>query len=135
MTTEGCVVRMADTIAYIGRDLEDAIRLGILDRREIPQSIVRILGNTNGTIVYRLVTDAIQNSHENQFVAFSPEISDALKALKAFNLEHIYLNPRSKVHSESIQRLFSMLFEMRLEELETQRPFVRHLYPVSGRHV
>jgi dGTPase len=120
MTTEGCVVRMADTIAYIGRDLEDAIRLGILDRREIPQSIVRILGNTNGTIVYRLVTDAIQNSHENQFVAFSPEISDALKALKAFNLEHIYLNPRSKVHSESIQRLFSMLFEMRLEELETQ---------------
>jgi dGTPase len=119
MTTEGCVVRMADTIAYIGRDLEDAIRLGILDRRDIPAPIVRILGNTNGTIVYRLVTDVIQNSHKNQFVAFSPELSDALKALKAFNLERIYLNPKSKVHSAAIHRLFSMLFEMRLEELET----------------
>lgn len=119
MTTEGCVVRMADTIAYIGRDLEDAIRLGLLHRRDIPENIARILGNTNGTIVYRLVTDVIQNSHENHFVAFSPEISDALKALKDFNLERIYLNPKSKVHSAAIQRLFSMLFEMRLEELET----------------
>ncbi|BBO67164.1 deoxyguanosinetriphosphate triphosphohydrolase-like protein [Desulfosarcina alkanivorans] len=119
MTTEGCVVRMADTIAYIGRDLEDAIRLGILDRGDIPPSIVRILGNTNGTIVYRLVTDVIQNSHDNQFVAFSPEISDALKVLKKFNLERIYMNPRSKIHSATIRRLFTMLFEMRLEELET----------------
>ena len=82
MTMEGCVVRMADTIAYIGRDLEDAIRLSILKRRDIPTSSARILGDTNGTIVYRLVTDVIKNSHEKPSVAFSPEISDALKALK-----------------------------------------------------
>ncbi|MCB2147127.1 MAG: HD domain-containing protein [Deltaproteobacteria bacterium] len=119
MTTEGCVVRMADTIAYIGRDLEDAIRLGLLDRRDIPSSIAMILGDTNGTIVYRLVTDVIQNSYENHFVAFSPKISDALKALKAFNLERIYKNPKSKVHSAAIHQLFSMLFEMRLEDLVT----------------
>ena len=119
MTTEGCVVRMADTIAYIGRDLEDAIRLGLLDRHDIPESIVRILGNTNGTIVYRLVTDVIQNSHKNRFVAFSPTISEALKALKAFNLERIYKNPKSKVHSAAIHQLFCMLFEMRLADLVT----------------
>lgn len=119
MSTEGCVVRMADTIAYIGRDLEDAIRLGLLDRRDVPQSITRILGNTNGTIVYRLVTDVIQNSYENHFVAFSPRISDALKALKTYNLEHIYMNPKSKVHSAAIQQLFSRLFDMYLEDLET----------------
>lgn len=119
MTTEGCVVRMADTIAYIGRDLEDAIRLGLLDRRDIPESIARILGNTNGTIVYRLVTDVIQNSHKNRFVAFSPTISEALKALKAFNLEYIYKNPKRKVHSAAIHQLFCMLFEMRLADLVT----------------
>lgn len=121
MTTEGCVVRMADTIAYIGRDLEDAIRLGLLDRRDIPTSIVRLLGNTNGTIVYRLVTDVIQNSHEKHYVAFSPEISDALKALKGFNLERIYKNPKGKIHSATIQQLFTRLFDMRLEELETNQ--------------
>ena len=97
------------------------IRLGLVDRRDIPKPIARILGNTKGTIVYRLVTDVIQNSHENHFVAFSPTISDALKALKTFNLERIYKNPKSKVHSAAIQQLFSMLFEMRLEELETNK--------------
>jgi dGTPase len=118
MTTEGCVVRMADTIAYIGRDLEDAIRLGILKRSDIPPSIARLLGNTNGTIVYRLVTDVIQTSKETHCVAFSSEISDALKALKTFNLERIYQNPQIKVHSESIKALFGILFEMRLADLE-----------------
>ena len=51
MTLEGCIVRMADTIAYIGRDLEDAIRLGYLRRKEIPADVVAVLGDSNGTIV------------------------------------------------------------------------------------
>jgi dGTPase len=118
MTTEGCVVRMADTIAYIGRDLEDAIRLDILRRSEIPRSIVRILGNTNGTIVYRLVTDVIQNSQGTPFVAFSPEISDALKALKDFNLERIYRNPKSKKHATTIKSLFAVLFDKCMDDLK-----------------
>lgn len=119
MTTEGCVVRMADTVAYIGRDLEDAIRLQLLDRREVPDDIVRILGNTNGTIVYRLVTDVIHNSVETHTVAFSPRISDALKALKAFNLERIYKHPKSKVQSATLRSLFARLFETCLKDLET----------------
>ena len=118
MTTEGCVVRMADTIAYIGRDLEDAIRLDILKRSDVPAAITRILGDTNGTIVYRLVTDVIQTSQETHHVAFSPEISDALKALKTFNLERIYRHPKSKFHAEQIRILFGILFETLLEDLE-----------------
>ena len=119
MTTEGCVVRMADTIAYIGRDLEDAIRLKILDRADIPRAITGTLGNTNGTIVYRLVTDVIENSDANHFVAFSPDISDALKALKTFNLERIYLNPEIKLRSATIRQLFEQLFAMCLDDLAT----------------
>jgi len=119
MTAEGCVVRMADTIAYIGRDLEDAIRLKVIDRSDIPAHIVKVLGNTNGTIVYRLVTDVIQHSSACPYVAFSAEISHALGALKAFNLERIYLNPKIKVHASEIKRLFDMLFEKCLQDLET----------------
>ena len=119
MTTEGCVVRMADTIAYIGRDLEDAIRLKVIERADIPKAITGTLGNTNGTIVYRLVTDVIQNSDANHFVAFSPGISEALKALKAFNLERIYLNPEIKRRSEAIRQLFEQLFSTCLDDLAT----------------
>ena len=117
MTLEGCVVRMADTIGYIGRDLEDAIRLDVIDRKDIPRSVVRRLGDTNGTIVYNLVTDIIQQSFQRSHVAFSSEISDALEELKQFNLERIYLNSRIKKHSGTIESLFEMLFERYLEDI------------------
>ncbi len=118
MTMEGCVVRMADTIAYIGRDLEDAIRLGILKRTEIEPEIIKVLGDTNGTIVYRLVTDIILNSYSHNFLAFSPGVSEALQRLKDFNMEKIYRNPLIKSHLGQIQSLFELLFEQFLRDLE-----------------
>ena len=66
MTIEGCVVRMADTISYIGRDIEDAIRLGLIKRNEIPRDCRHRLGETNGTIVYTLVEDLISESLEKR---------------------------------------------------------------------
>jgi dGTPase len=117
MTMEGCIVRMADTVAYIGRDLEDAIRLGIIRRDEIPKEIVAVLGDTNGTIVYRLVTDIICNSYKNPFVSFSAKISKALADLKRFNLERIYMNPDIKKNSPKIKELFEVLFERCLDDL------------------
>ncbi len=120
MTMEGCVVRMADTISYIGRDIEDAIRLNMIKRDDIPQESVMRLGNTNGTIVYNLVTDIIQNSFQQIHIAFSPEVSEALKKLKAFNLEHIYLNPKIKKHTDAIKKLFEMLFERYLKDIENE---------------
>jgi len=120
MTLEGCVVRMADTISYIGRDLEDAIRLGVIRRCDIPPECTDRLGNSNGTIVYNLVTDIIANSFEKTHTAFSPDVSTSLQALKAFNLEYIYLNPRIKIHLESIRRLFEMLFDRYLNDLEKE---------------
>ncbi len=111
MTLEGCVVRIADTIAYIGRDIEDAIRLNLIERSELPPDSVACLGNTNGTIVFNLVTDIIQTSFQKPYVAFSSDVSDALKRLKRFNLERIYLNPKIKTHSSNLNKLFGFLFE------------------------
>lgn len=120
MTLEGCVVRLADTISYIGRDIEDAIRMNLITRSDLPTLSVRRLGNTNGTIVFNLVTDVIQNSFQKPCVAFSPELSEALKELKQFNLERIYLNPKIKKHTKIIQRLFAHLFEKYLGEIDKQ---------------
>jgi len=119
MTLEGCVVRMADTISYIGRDIEDAIRLKMIKRSDLPKDSVDILGDTNGTIVYNLVTDIIKNSFQNSYVAFSPEVSDALKRLKDFNLENIYMNPKIKKHTDTVKKLFGLLFEKYLDDIET----------------
>jgi dGTPase len=122
MTLEGCVVRMADTVSYIGRDIEDAIRLGLIARAELPAESTRVLGDSNGTIVFNLVTDILKNSFAQGHVAFSPEVSAALRGLKGFNLEHIYLNPRMKPHTGAIRDLFRLLFEQYLGDIETGRP-------------
>jgi dGTPase len=118
MTLEGCVVRMADTVSYIGRDIEDAIRLNMIKRSDLPNECVKRLGDTNGTIVYNLVTDIINNSFQNIHIAFSPEVSEALERLKAFNLEYIYMNPRIKNHTDTIKKLFEILFERFLTDIE-----------------
>nr|CBX29898.1 hypothetical protein N47_F15930 [uncultured Desulfobacterium sp.] len=120
MTLEGCVVRIADTISYIGRDIEDAIRLNIIKREDLPGECVEILGNTNGTITYNLVTDVIKNSFQNISIAFSPEVSQALKKIKAFNMERIYLNPEIKKHMSLIKKLFRVLFEKYIFDIEKE---------------
>lgn len=121
MTLEGCVVRMADTVAYIGRDLEDAIRLNVIRRSDIPKEIIAVLGDSNGTIVYNLVTDIIHCSYHKNYVAFSDKVSNALKKLKEFNLDRIYLNPTIKKYSKAIRTLFELLFETYIDDLREGR--------------
>jgi dGTPase len=119
MTLEGCVVRMADTISYVGRDIEDAIRLGLITRAEIPDHCRQVLGDTNGTIVYTLVQDLVSSSLGKDHVAFSEEVSQALVRLKAFNHERIYMNDRVKKQTPKIKIMLQLLFEKYLRDLET----------------
>jgi len=121
MTLEGCLVRMADTVSYIGRDIEDAIRLKLIRRSDLPHESTSLLGDTNGTIVFNLVTDIICNSRGKPYIAFSPDVSEALIQLKSFNLEHIYMNSRIKKHTRRIKKLFEMLFETYLEDMKDRR--------------
>lgn len=120
MTLEACVVRMADTVAYVGRDLEDAIRLGVIQRSDLPDEVTAVLGNTNGTIVYNLVTDIIRQSSRKPHIAFSDGVSTALRKLKEFNLVSIYMNPLIKQHARTIEALFELLFEQYLRDLQQQ---------------
>jgi dGTPase len=118
MTIEGCIVRMADTISYIGRDIEDAIRLGLIERNEIPAHCRRRLGETNGTIVYTLVEDLISESLEKPSISFSPEVADALKRLKDFNQEFIYTNPKAKNQTNKLPLMFELLFKKYYKDLK-----------------
>ena len=117
MSLEGCVVRFSDTVSYIGRDIEDAIRLGLINRFELPAESVSRLGDTNGKIVYSLVTDIILNSYGKPYVSFSPEVSEALKRLKKFNYDRIYMNPVIKKELSKIEQLFKEMFSRFLDDI------------------
>lgn len=118
MTLEGCVVRMADTISYIGRDIEDAIRIGLIHRTDIPAECRQVLGDTNGSIVYALVEDLTARSLNQPFIGFSPEVGDALRRLKAFNQERIYKSERVKRQTPKVRLMFELLFEKYLNDLK-----------------
>lgn len=117
MSLEGCVVRFADTVSYIGRDIEDAIRLGLIRRSDLPEKSAACLGDTNGRIVYSLVTDIILNSYQKPYISFSHEISEALGLLKKFNYERIYMNPAIKKDLDRIRKLYEIMYDRFLGDL------------------
>jgi len=145
MTLEGCVVRLADTIAYIGRDIEDAIELRLIARAEIPALCASVLGSSNGTIVYALVTDLLVNSGQvreagisdtnSDCIGFSEEVGLALQQLKAFNYQRIYTNPAFKPDFAKIHHCYERLFEhflaraQRMDEEGDDRSFLRSMSP------
>ena len=118
MTLEGCVVRMADTISYIGRDIEDAIRIGLIRRTDIPDTCRQVLGDTNGSIVYALVEDMTAYSLDRSCIGFSPEVGEALGRLKVFNQESIYRSERVKRQTPKVRLMFELLFEKYLNDLK-----------------
>ncbi len=118
MTLEGCVVRISDVIAYIGRDIEDAITIKLIKRKDIPKQITKILGNTNDQIIHRLVLDLIHNSYDKPFLLFSQDVFTALEQLKKFNLKNIYNNAKIKTQNQKIKNMFEQLFNTYCENIK-----------------
>jgi len=120
MTLEGSVVRISDVIAYIGRDIEDAIILKVIKRKDIPSEIKQVLGSSNDKIINALALDLIKNSYNKDYLAFSKAIFQALKDLMKFNDQNIYSNPRIKTENDKIKNMFNQLFEKYCQHLESE---------------
>ncbi|MBW6515335.1 MAG: HD domain-containing protein [Candidatus Cloacimonetes bacterium] len=117
---EGCVVRITDTVAYIGQDIEDAIRFNILKREELPEDCAKYLGNRNSDIVDTLIKSVVQNSYEKDYVSFDEETSHYLEKLKKFNYERIYHNDNVKAYNDMIERSMALLFEKYMVDIEKE---------------
>lgn len=120
MTLEGCVVRFSDTIAYVGRDVQDALELGVLsDVSLIPNECRETLGVTNDAIINTLILDLIENSQEDDKISYSNEVSNALNKLKKFNYENICECINLKREEEKAENMFKVLYKKFLHDLET----------------
>ena len=128
MTLEGCVVRISDVIAYIGRDIEDAIVLGVIKREDLPEKITKVLGNTNSHIIDNLVKDLLENSYGKPYLEFSDEVFEALKALMEFNYTHIYNNPMKAETERRSTKLFQMLFDKYMDDLNNKTGYIYNEY-------
>ena len=118
MTLEGWVVRISDIIAYIGRDIEDAIMLGVLDREQIPEAIKNVLGDRNHKIIQSIIFDIVNNSYGKPYIKMSKEVYEAIRDLKEFNYEYIYSKANSDEQIKYYTRGFNLLFDKYLNDIE-----------------
>jgi dGTPase len=110
-TLEACLVRLVDKIAYVGRDIEDAIRARIMDYNDISPEIRNVLGSTNAEIINNLVVDVIENSYGTEYIRLSDERGEALKEMILENNEHIYQSKIIKRYEKNAYNVIEGLFE------------------------
>lgn len=120
-TLEGCVVRLADRIAYSGRDYEDA--LSVFGKMPaLPKAVVRVLGADNRTIINNLVTDMIRtNLKTPERIGFSDDVFDAFTQLYRYNCKNIYYHPLLKEYAVRAENMLASIFDFELRELSSRR--------------
>jgi dGTPase len=109
-TLEGCLVRLVDRIAYLGRDLEDGLKAGLVKKTDVPAEIMKNLGTENGRIIGVFVNDTIAASMEVDEIGMSEEIFSYMRLLKDFNYEHIYQNGEVERKSSKASRIIELLY-------------------------
>lgn len=129
MTLEGCVVRISDIIAYIGRDIEDAIRMGVIKEDEIPKSISSVIGTNNREIINTIIMDLVNNSLDKDYLQLSDDVFEAIKELKKFNYANIYNKANSEEMLELYNKCFNVVFDKCIEDLRNNN-LESHIYTV-----
>lgn len=118
-TWEGCVVKMSDKIAYLARDIEDALRLKIIDENQVNElrkeinkiSKYHFNAINNGTIVNYFILDVCHNSSLEKGISLSDEAFEVMKIMMKFNYQNIYLIDRIEVHTNYVQLILNSIFQ------------------------
>jgi dGTPase len=116
-TREGEVVRIADRIAYVNHDVDDALRAGIIAWENLPEQPLSVLGEKMSLRIDTLVRDIIYNSEKKGEISLSDAVYEALMELRAWLFEHVYIDPRSR-ENQKAAGVVAALFDYYLEHPE-----------------
>ena len=135
-TLEGCVVRISDIIAYIGKDRQDAVRTGLLPHEELFRS--NSMGAINAELIHNLIIDIVEHSYGKGFIAMSEEGFRALVKSKKDNYAYIYTSPEiAELRTKYFEPMFEKMYEALLSDLKTGNEqseiFRNHLSFVKSR--
>lgn len=145
-TWEGCVVKVADKISYLGRDIEDAETLGILSDKEI-NKLKKIIKNTvnvevnqinNGELMHGFIIDLCRTSSPDTGIRFSPQYYELLQKIRKFNGDYIYRHPRLETYKKYAELVLTSIFQV-LKEMYAEENTLdkinnyEHIYPTLVR--
>ncbi len=145
-TWEGCIVKVADTISYLGRDIEDAYRLGLMGRSEL-RKLVRLVRRcglqwsrlNNGLLMHELMLNVVTHSSPEAGIGISPQYHELVVALKEFSRTHIYDHDRLRAYQDYATLVMRTIYDhlaaeyIRENIIEGLRNRLRP-YPLLARH-
>jgi dGTPase len=117
-TLEGRIVRLIDRVAYINHDIDDAVRAGILDERDLPAEPIAVLGQTGSARIDALVHDIVEQSERAGDIVQGPLAGPAMSELREFMFERVYLGPAVRAERVKIEAVVRRLFEHYVEHPE-----------------
>ena len=131
-TLEGRIVKLADKIAYINHDIDDAVRAGVMCEEDIPFEIRKTLGFTKSARINTMVLDVVQNSVDD--IVFSPEVQEPFNELHAFMFEKVYTNPVCKGEETKAIEIIIRLYDYFLNNPEKIPPAYHYIIESEGVH-
>jgi dGTPase len=109
-TLEGKIVRIVDRVAYINHDIDDAIRHGILEERDLPREEIQVLGGTGAKRIDTLVHDLVETSERQGDIVQSDEVGGAMLSLRKFMFERVYLGPETSAQHDWARATIGRIF-------------------------
>lgn len=109
-TLEGRIVRISDKIAYMHHDMDDAIRAGILNDDEVPDSIGKVAGYKTAERLDYFIHDIVMESRNRDDIVMSQEAAKAMNELREWMFENVYRNPKAKSQESKAESLIESLY-------------------------
>ena len=114
-TLEGSILKIADRIAYINHDIDDACRGGIILEKDIPPMITDVLGNTHAERINSLICDVVRNSYGKREIIMSEEVEEAMMRLRNFMFDFVYIGSKAKSEEAKVHGIIQGIFEHYME--------------------
>lgn len=121
-TLEGVVVSLADRIAYVNHDIDDAVRAGLLSNDILPKSCIEAIGATHGERINTLVLDILQTSSGKNHVEMSGEISSEFEKLRQFLFDNLYYDSAAKAEEGKAEGVIERLYYHYLKHVSELPP-------------
>jgi dGTPase len=135
-TLEGQIIKVADSIAYINHDIDDALRGGILGPTDLPRTCLEVLGHSHSRRINTMVQDLIENNWwatgegalpDEHILRMSPAVLEATNHLREFMFEHVYLNSRAKQEDGRVAKMIELLYTHFMQHPDQLPPDLLHI--------
>ncbi|HIW09610.1 MAG TPA: deoxyguanosinetriphosphate triphosphohydrolase, partial [Candidatus Faecalibacterium intestinigallinarum] len=130
-TPEGRIVRMADQIAYVNHDIEDAIRAGVLDPALLPREAVEVLGGTKSARITAMI-DSILAHTEPPEIKAGPAEDEAFRVLKSFMYSTVYVDKVGKHEEKKVDKVIEALYRHYMAHIEQMSPLYQRIAAEEG---